>query len=415
MNKHYITEINISKLRHLENIDIKLSEKEPKHLLLTGKNGSGKTTTLNAIKDWLRSIQNGTIESCKIWNQDIEKLSNQLDVESSEEKRIEIKGEIEDRHKLISGYANENLDLYFSCEGTRLVPLYKNGKFILAYYGANRKTEVQVPVGVEKVNLKDVYSLEESPSNIFIKYLVDLKTQQSFARNENDMIVVENIDSWFNKLENAFRTILDDESINLKFNYRNYNFSIIQDGREPYSLNELSDGYSSIINIISDLILRMDKNRASEEKNYSFDIEGIVLIDELETHLHIELQKKILPFLVEFFPNIQFIVTTHSPFVLNSIEDAVVYDLEKSIRMENLSNFSYEGIVEGYFEVDNYSKELKDKISEYRILALKNSLSEDERARRAELRMEIKNASNDLAMELKAEFNEIEKLRRKDK
>ena len=93
----------------------------------------------------------------------------------------------------------------------------------------------------------------------------------------------------------------------------------------------------------------MDKNRASEEKNYSFDIEGIVLIDELETHLHIELQKKILPFLIEFFPNIQFIVTTHSPFVLNSIEDAVVYDLEKNIRLENLSNFSYEGIVEGYF------------------------------------------------------------------
>ena len=227
------------------------------------------------------------------------------------------------------------------------------------------------------------------------------------------MNVVENIDSWFNRLENAFRTILDDESIKLKFNYRNYNFSIMQEGREPYSLNELSDGYSSIINIISDLILRMDKNRASEEKNYSFDIEGIVLIDELETHLHIELQKKILPFLIEFFPNIQFIVTTHSPFVLNSIEDAVVYDLEKNIRLENLSNFSYEGIVEGYFDVDNYSKELKEKISEYRGLVLKDSLSEDERARRAELRVEIKNASNDLAMELKAEFNEIENFRRK--
>ena len=100
---------------------------------------------------------------------------------------------------------------------------------------------------------------------------------------------------------------------------------------------------------------------------------------------------------------------------MNSIEDAVVYDLEKNIRLENLSNFSYEGIVEGYFDVDNYSKELKEKISEYKELALKDFLSEDERARRAELRLEIKNASNDLAMELKAEFNEIEKLRRNNK
>lgn len=415
MNKHYITEININKLRHLENIDIKLSDNEPRHLLLTGKNGSGKTTTLNAIKDWLSSIQNNYLESIRIWQRDIEAFLKQLDIENSEEKRSEIKDEIDKRHKLINNYIHSNLNLNFSINESNLESLYKNGKFILAYYGANRKTEVQVPMGVEKVNLKDVYSLEESPGNIFIKYLVDLKTQQSFARNENDMTVVENIDSWFHRLENAFRTILDDESIKLKFNYKNYNFSIIQEGREPYSLNELSDGYSSIINIISDLILRMDKNRATEEKNYSFDIEGIVLIDELETHLHIELQKKILPFLIEFFPNIQFIVTTHSPFVLNSIEDAVVYDLEKNIRLENLSNFSYEGIVEGYFDVDNYSKELKEKISEYRKLALKDSLSEDERARRAELRVEIKNASNDLAIELKAEFNEIENLRRKDK
>jgi len=413
LNKHYITEININKLRHLENIDIKLSDNEPKHLLLTGKNGAGKTTTLSAIKDWLKCIQNDSIRSIRFWKQEIDRFSNQLDNEVDEEKRLNLKQEIDRNYSYLDNHANSNLNLNFSGDESSLVNLYKNGKFILAYYGANRKTEVQVPVGVEKVNLKDVYSLEESPSNIFIKYLVDLKTQQSFARNENDMNVVENIDSWFNRLENAFRTILDDESIKLKFNYRNYNFSIMQEGREPYSLNELSDGYSSIINIISDLILRMDKNRASEEKNYSFDIEGIVLIDELETHLHIELQKKILPFLIEFFPNIQFIVTTHSPFVLNSIEDAVVYDLEKNIRLENLSNFSYEGIVEGYFDVDNYSKELKEKISEYRGLVLKDSLSEDERARRAELRVEIKNASNDLAMELKAEFNEIENFRRK--
>ena len=48
-----------------------------------------------------------------------------------------------------------------------------------------------------------------------------------------------------------------------------------------------------------------------------YDLQGIVLIDEIETHLHVELQKKILPFLTNFFPNIQFVITTHSPFILN--------------------------------------------------------------------------------------------------
>lgn len=45
-----------------------------------------------------------------------------------------------------------------------------------------------------------------------------------------------------------------------------------------------------------------------------------------------------MPFLTSFFPNIQFIVSTHSPFVLNSIDNSVIYDLEKDIRVENLSD-----------------------------------------------------------------------------
>lgn len=336
MARHYITKITIYKLKHLENIDIYLGKDEPKHLLLTGKNGVGKTTTLNAIKNWLRSIQSGSLSTVRIFQNDIKKILNQLKVELNEEKRIFIQNELEIRYAQINSISCKELDLIFSGEENNLGSFYKHGKFILAYYGANRKTNVEIPKGAEKVRLKETYSLDENPSNIFVKYLVDLKTQQSFARNENELEVVDNIETWFIRLENALKTILDDESIKLKFDYKNYDFKIFQEGREPYAFSQLSDGYSSIINIISDLILRMDNNRASEERNYVFDTEGIVLIDELETHLHIELQKKILPFLTEFFPSVQFIVTTHSPFVLNSIDDAVIYDLEKKFRLKKI-------------------------------------------------------------------------------
>lgn len=84
----------------------------------------------------------------------------------------------------------------------------------------------------------------------------------------------------------------------------------------------------------SDLILRMDKNWLLDEEISQYNAQGIVLIDELETHLHIELQKKILPFLTKFFPNIQFIVTTHSPYILNSISNAKAYDLEKHVELK---------------------------------------------------------------------------------
>ncbi len=372
MNNHFITEIYIDKIRHLENIKIDLNNDEPKHLILTGKNGVGKTSLIEAIKNYLRSIQSKSGREVDIYRkQQIKAWKKELGNCKDEDQVTNLKNNIEEYINNINKQSFYGLDIKFNCNEDFLYPLYEQGEFILAYYSSDRSTNVEIPSGVEKIQLHNAYTFEENPSKSFIKYLVDLKTQQSFARNEDDMEVVENIDNWFTKFENAMRSILDDQSIKLKFDYRNYDFKIIQNNREPYGFNELSHGYSSVLNIVSDLILRIDKNRASTCRDYAFDTEGVVLIDELETHLHIELQKKILPFLVEFFPNIQFIITTHSPFVLNSIDNAVIYDLEKNIRVEGLNKYSYEGIVEGYFEVDNYSDELKEKISKYRELAFK--------------------------------------------
>lgn len=414
MNNHFITEIDIEKLRHLNNIKISLDNNKSKHLLLTGKNGSGKTTTLNGIKKNLKAIQlESSIIAIEAYKSEIKDLEQKLEIEENEDIKDIFKNKIKEKIDFLNKSGIYGLDIKFNCERKLLNSLYKQGKFILSYYDSNRSTNVEEPKGVEKIKLKEVYTFDENPSQIFVKYLVDLKTQQSFARNENDMETVENINNWFNRLENAMKSILDDESISLKFDYRNYDFKIIQENREPYGFNELSDGYSSVLNIVSDLILRIDQNRAGISNDYVFDTEGIVLIDELETHLHIELQKKILPFLVEFFPNIQFIVTTHSPFVLNSIDNAIIYDLEKQLRVDGLADYSYEGVVEGYFEVDNYSNELKNKINKYRELAFRNDLNDDEKANRAELRIELKNYANNLAKELKLEFEEIEEQRKK--
>lgn len=60
------------------------------------------------------------------------------------------------------------------------------------------------------------------------------------------------------------------------------------------------------------------------------------------------MQKTILNLLTTIFPNIQFIMSTHSPFILNSLQNVVIYDLENNTLVKNgLSNVSYSGIVEG--------------------------------------------------------------------
>ena len=152
----------------------------------------------------------------------------------------------------------------------------------------------------------------------------------------------------------------------------------------------------------------MDKNWLFDDEISQYNYQGIVLIDELETHLHIELQKKILPFLTEFFTGIQFIVTTHSPYILNSISNAKAYDLERHVELENLSAFSSDDLAEGYFEADEYSDELKKQLEQYEKLCLKKDLTEEEHAQRAELRIKFKNLSSELSGASKEKFEDIE-------
>ncbi|WP_368243910.1 AAA family ATPase [Clostridium tertium] len=410
--KTYIEEINITKLRHLENIDINInSEYSKNHLILTGKNGSGKTTVLNSIKKYLKSIEDNMYYQIKIdYKKTIESYKNRLkqieqginiNRENPREKQI-YKEDIISLKDNINRY-EDGLSIKISNDED-ITSKYREGSFILAFFNANRATKVEVPNSVNKIDLLNNYSIDADIDSKFLDYLVYLKTQQSFARNEDDIDTVEAIGAWFDKFENALKDLFEDDSIKLKFDYRNLNFKVQQNGREDYGLNELSDGFSAVLDIIMNLILRMEKNR----EGLSYNKEGIVLIDEIETHLHIGLQKKILPFLTSFFPNIQFIVTTHSPFVISSIDNAVIYDLEKKIQLEDLSAYSYEGIVEGYFNVDKYSKEAKEKLYRYKELINKLNKSEDEESEEFELRNYLKGIPENLASEIVYEFKNIE-------
>lgn len=74
----------------------------------------------------------------------------------------------------------------------------------------------------------------------------------------------------------------------------------------------LSSGESSLLCLFGELLRQADNFKTNIQTK---DITGIVLVDEIDKHLHIKLQKEALPKLLEIFPNVQFILTSHSPFV----------------------------------------------------------------------------------------------------
>ena len=88
-----------------------------------------------------------------------------------------------------------------------------------------------------------------------------------------------------------------------------------------YKVSQLSDGYRAMLALVMDLARRMAQAYGDEVSPGSslLHVPAIVLIDEVELHLHPSWQQTVLNTLLDIFPNTQFIVTTHSPQVLTSI------------------------------------------------------------------------------------------------
>lgn len=84
------------------------------------------------------------------------------------------------------------------------------------------------------------------------------------------------------------------------------------------SIFDLSSGESALLTLFGEIIRQWDNLSRNRAMLY---MTGIVLIDEVDKHLHITLQKEILPKLFELFPNIQFIVSSHSPFFNMGLAD----------------------------------------------------------------------------------------------
>lgn len=116
----------------------------------------------------------------------------------------------------------------------------------------------------------------------------------------------------------------------------------------------------------------------------------------------------IMPFLTKMFPRIQFIVTTHSPFVITSLSDAVVYDLEKQISVEDMSAYSYEAVIEHYYDVDMYSEKAGRQFEMYKSLVAKENRSPEETELLASVIAYLKQVPAGAARELVFAFREME-------
>lgn len=404
MEDVFITKIEIENVRHLKGITIDIDEHERKHLIITGKNGSGKTSVLEAMKSYFK--HHYEISDTKDFKNDYENLDKLL----SHELIGENERKLINQFKMFSGSEavidnlRENIELLAKGVDVKLNSSvdFIRSHYVLIYIKSKKDSNVLVPNGVSKINLKGFYSIDERISKYFIQHLVNLKTEASFAQLDGDTEAAQKIEHWFKNFEKSLRLLFDDEGLKLVFDRKEYNFYFkLSNGNTP-DINQLSDGYSAILNIVAEIILRMEK-----KSPMIHDMQGIVLIDEIEAHLHVDLQKKILPFLTGFFPRIQFICTTHSPFVINSDANCVIYDLEKQIRIEDATGYSYDTLIESYFGSDKYSHIVTEKVEEFEVLSSKSDLSDEEKSKLFRLESYFERVPREFAPELDVKLQQI--------
>ena len=362
----YLTKIKTKIPYTDKEVDIEVNGKT---LILTGGNGCGKTQLLNFIYSNLTNRiverKNSTIQQLQ---RDLESYDRAVESESPIGRNYEhYLSEKESLEKQIKELENPPIELF---EINDFILKHKDLQAVLLQFEAGRKSDILKPssvVSIDSLKNKDKETVsnrhqKKTTSSVFEEFLVTSKANQAFSESKemnNDPKEAARIGKWFNKLEDDLQNLFEDKELKLVFDSDSFSFELHQPNKKPYTFQTLSSGFSSIMAVYADLITKVSLRSIDPE-----ELTGVVMIDEIDAHLHVSLQKKILSFLTSSFPKVQFIVSTHSPFVVSSVKNAVIYDLSKLEQVEDLSMYSYEAVLEGLFGVLPISSLLQQNIEE---------------------------------------------------
>ncbi|MCW0239057.1 AAA family ATPase [Campylobacter lari] len=331
---------NISAIKKLEFTASFTKDGSPKPIVIVGENGSGKTTLLSNIIDSFYEISSNL-------------FSNVAKMENTSRKFYKINGVPnlsfgENKGFVLIKYKSKNIEElieyidYINCDtddikefcsfnletksGKKTTYFNKDYIEILRqewhtqahyYQPANRYEEPfwknpnfddsfkETKKYINKYNkeLEIITSLEKNYS-----YILDIVLDGLLYKSNKDSLL-------WNEINKILQEIKQDKALTFGIGPRHSDNRIgIYKDKKLFlnNINQLSLGELTLLNLFVNIIRHTDLSNETMDK-----LEGIVVIDEIDVHLHSDLQSKVLPSLIKLFPKIQFIITTHSPlFVL---------------------------------------------------------------------------------------------------
>jgi predicted ATP-binding protein involved in virulence len=211
-------------------------------------------------------------------------------------------------------------------EGSYTIPI-SLAYFAYSGYRIMQNVQTQAIKEITEPPLSKASDFKQSvdPTQI-IQWIANTISKEAIAKMQNQPNVAQRYRQALSRIELAIGKIIEkDIRFMLEFEPMEVKVRVEQ---EVLNFNQLPDGLKSIISWLSDLLMRMDRVQWVKDTPV-FERNFLLFLDEIEVHLHPAWQRKILPVVQSLFPNAQIFVSSHSPFVVGSVDGAWIHKLVK--------------------------------------------------------------------------------------
>ena len=325
--------LKVENFRGIRKLELILGERMN---VIAGENGAGKSTAIDAFRvllSWLIArVKNSKGRGIALTDLDITKGEAfcLLEIGLSDGRRWRlVKQRSTDRQKLsettnlqeMTELANAIVDEYEKHPSACQLPVFAN-------YGVNRSV-TDVPLRLHKshkLSPLDVY-------NVQLDNVVKFRTFFEWFRERED---IDNAnfryksdyvaDKQLLAVKNALEAIMPGYG-NLRVD-RNPMALVLDKEGVSFNIKELSDGEKCYFTLVADIARQLAM--ANPGLDNPIEGDGLVMIDEVDLHLHPQWQSEVVNRLKAIFPNCQFVVTTHSPFVVSNVKS---YEDDKFVLM----------------------------------------------------------------------------------
>lgn len=372
----YLKKIHVENFRCFERMEMEL---DPKFNMIIGVNGTGKTAVLEAVRIAIGSLflkvdkYNGKISSPGITANDV-RLSNlekiypvkiQTDAVVDDKRDITWERSLETHGGKTIREKAKDIEMYSGMIMTRIRTNEKESNNpLICYFSTERykKDLNDFKVQPQGSRLTGYFnSLDRLTNNKLFVEVYKTETLSALQHNTKSLLI--------KSVNSAVASCVDDCET-MMFDVKLNELIIKQKSTNDFMFyKSLSDGVRSTLAMVMEIATRCYLLNPHLKENAALETPGIVLIDEIDLHLHPAWQKKVIGDLQKAFPKMQFIVTTHAPLVIGSLKEGKIFSISESKAYEFPLQFGNDAnsIINemGTAEMD---KEIRDSLNEYFLL-----------------------------------------------